>query len=286
VSSSDFVSAPADEDATAASRRRWGAVAGGWARQRGRFAEVAAPVTDALVTFLDPRPGERILELAAGPGGVGVHVARLVGDRGSVLVSDLAPEMVDAARAQVGELGLGNVETRVVDGQDTGLPSESFDGVVCRFGYMLMPDPVRGLAETARVLRSEGRVAFAVWGDRRANSWGTAATHALVELGLVEPPDPYGPGPFALDDPDRLAAAVAWRFPSTEAWWEVMRDLSSTLQEALATADPAGAAAVRDRAVGHLDLRRVAGEVVVDGVARVALARVALDRATEDGRSG
>ncbi|MBM3678188.1 MAG: methyltransferase domain-containing protein, partial [Actinobacteria bacterium] len=259
------------------------------------------PVTDALVTFLDPRPGERILELAAGPGGVGVHVARLVGDRGSVLVSDLAPEMVDAARAQVGELGLGNVETRVVDGQDTGLPSESFDGVVCRFGYMLMPDPVRGLAETARVLRSEGRVAFAVWGDRRANSWGTAATHALVELGLVEPPDPYGPGPFALDDPDRLAAAVgaaglslervedvgvAWRFPSTEAWWEVMRDLSSTLQEALATADPAGAAAVRDRAVGHLDLRRVAGEVVVDGVARVALARVALDRATEDGRSG
>lgn len=275
---------------TGESRQRWGAVADGWARRRDQFAETVAPVTEALVSLLDAAEGDRILELAAGPGGVGFHVAPRVGPTGSVLVSDFAPEMVEAARRRAAELGLANVEHAVIDGQETGLAEASFDGVVCRFGYMLMPDPVRGLAETRRVLRPGGRAAFAVWGDRRSNSWGTSATQALVELGHLEPPDPYGPGPFALDDDARLEAAVAaarlvlervedvgvvWRLSSADAWWEVMSDLSATLQEAVAQLDERELAALRERAEHHLGGRQDGEGLAVDGLARVALVRPA-----------
>lgn len=273
---------------TAESRQRWDAVAGGWARRRALFSAVVAPVTGALVELLDPRPGERILELAAGPGGVGWHVAPRVAPDGSVVVSDLSPEMVALARAQAEALGLANVEVEVADGQEMPFADGAFDGAVARFGYMLMPDPVRGLAETRRVLRGGGRVALAVWGDRRANAWGTAATRALVELGHLEPPDPYGPGPFALDDPERLAAAVraaglaldrvedvgvVWRLPSVEVWWEVMVDLSAVLREVTARLDGDASTALRERAASHLDWRADGDGIAVDGVARVLLAR-------------
>jgi SAM-dependent methyltransferase len=266
-------------------------VAGGWARRRAVFSEVVAPVTDALVSLLDPTPGERILELAAGPGGVGWHVAPRVGPAGSVVVSDFAPEMVEAARAQAAGLNLGNVELAVVDAQAMPFADASFDGAVARFGYMLMPDPARGLAETRRVLRpGHGRVAFAIWGDRRANTWGTASVRALIELGHLAPPDPYGRGPFALDEPARLEAAVAagglaiervddvgvaWRLPSIQAWWDVMGDLSANLTEVTAQLDEAAVTELSDRAASHLDARATADGITIDGLARVILARPA-----------
>jgi SAM-dependent methyltransferase len=251
------------------------------------FSEIVAPVTDALLSLLAPAPGERILELAAGPGGVGSQVAPLVGSSGSVLVTDFSPGMVEAARARGAELKLANVEFAVVDGQEMPFAEASFDGVVCRFGYMLMPSPVAGLSETRRVLGDGGRVAFAVWGDRRLNAWGTAAPRALVELGHLERPDPYGPGPFALDEADRLKAAVTaggleihhvedvevvWRYPDTDAWWTTMLDLSSVMQEALSRLSDDEAAAVRARAEEHAGLHDEAGAVAVGGIARVVLA--------------
>jgi SAM-dependent methyltransferase len=272
------------------SRRRWDSVAVGWARQRDRFAETVAPVTDALLALLEPRAGERILELAAGPGDLGLRVAQRVGDTGSVLVTDFAPEMVAASRSRAAELGLANVETAVVDGQAIGLPSGSFDGVVCRFGYMLMPEPVHGFAETRRVLCEGGRVAFAVWGDRRLNSWGTAATRALVDLGYLEGVEPYAPGPFALDEPERLLAAldggrleldrvedvaVVWRFSSPGAWWEMMCDLSSHLTETLDDLADDAIEALRDRAASYLVTHKEGDGIAIDGVARVLLARPA-----------
>lgn len=275
---------------TVESRRNWDAVALGWARRRDQFAEVAAPVTEGLLSLLSPKPGERILELACGPGEVGLRVARLVGEDGHVLLTDLSPEMVEAARDRAAELGVTNADFGVLDAQDMALPDRAFDGAVCRFGYMLMPDPARGLRETARVLAGGGRLAFAVWADRRLNTWGTAGGRALVELGLAEPPDPSAPGPFALDDPARLHAAIAsggmtvvseedvavqWSFPSVTAWWELMTDLSVSLQTGIAGLSEREVEGVRKVAYRHLDSREEQGAVVVRGLARILLARPA-----------
>jgi ubiquinone/menaquinone biosynthesis C-methylase UbiE len=65
--------------------------------------------------------------------------------------------MVEVARRRAEELGLANVEPRVLDAERMDLDDSSVDGIVCRFGYMLMADPAAALAESRRVLREGGR---------------------------------------------------------------------------------------------------------------------------------
>ncbi len=116
-----------------------------------------------------------MLELAAGPGDTGFIAAERLGPNGLLLSTDVAPEMVAAARRRAAELGIENVEFRVEDASAIDLADASVDGVLCRFGVMLVPDPERALGEIARVLRPEGRVALAVWASSDANDWMTAA---------------------------------------------------------------------------------------------------------------
>ena len=158
------------------------------------------------MALLDPAPGDTVLELAAGPGDTGFIAAERLGPDGLLLSTDVAPEMVDAARRRAAELGVENVEFRVEDASAIGLSDEAVDGVLCRFGIMLVPDPSRALAEIARVLRPGGRAALAVWASADANDWMTAAGRSAVELGLTERPDPSAPGPFRFADADRAAA--------------------------------------------------------------------------------
>ena len=71
--------------------------------------------------------------------------------------------MVDVARARATELGVRNVEFRIIDAESIDVPAAAVDVVLCRWGYMLMADPAAALQETRRVLRPGGRVALAAW---------------------------------------------------------------------------------------------------------------------------
>ncbi len=79
--------------------------------------------------------------------------------------------MLEGARARALELGLSNIEFKVLNAEWIDLPLASVDAVLCRWGYMLMADPAAALAETRRVLRPGGRVALAVWDALEANPW-------------------------------------------------------------------------------------------------------------------
>lgn len=69
---------------------------------------------------------------------------------------------------------------------------------------MFAIDPGAALREARRVLRPSGRAAFAVWDAPEHNPWATIPRQALIEAGLLEPPDPDAPGPFALATPGLL----------------------------------------------------------------------------------
>lgn len=228
----------------------WEAVAGGWERQRRLVWDMSHEVGERLVEALDPQPGETILELACGPGDTGFAAAARLGAGGKLISTDFAEGMVAAARRRSAELGLTNVEHRVVDGQAIDLADASVDGVLCRWGYMLMPDPARALAETWRVLRPGGRVAFSIWAEARDNPWAAVAGRVAVDLGLVEPPEPDTPGPFRLGDANRVRAlveragfvspqiedvVVTWRYDSFDEYWGTSRDLSFSLTTTLGT---------------------------------------------------
>jgi ubiquinone/menaquinone biosynthesis C-methylase UbiE len=175
-------------------------VAPGWERWRARIEETAGPVREWMIRELAPQPGHTVLELAAGAGDTGFDAAAIVGERGRLISTDVSPAMVDVARRRGAERGLGNVDYRVMDAERVELPDDAVDGVLCRFGYMLMADPAAALAEARRVLRPGGHLVLAVWSAPERNPWATAVFGVLVERGHMPPPEPSGPNPFAMAD--------------------------------------------------------------------------------------
>lgn len=197
------------EEYRQASLATWEAMAPGWERWRAEVEETSTPVREWLIRELAPKPGDTILELAAGPGDTGFEAAPRVGDDGRLISTDFSPEMVEVARRRGAELGLRNVEHRVMDAERIELDEASVDGVLCRFGYMLMPDPGAALSETRRVLRLGGRLVLAVWCGPERNPWISIAGRMLVERGHVPPPEPGAPGIFSMASEERTRALLA-----------------------------------------------------------------------------
>lgn len=227
-----------------ASHEVWEAMAPGWERGQAFIWDVTRAVGERMVAALDPKPGETVLELAAGTGETGFAVARMVGSDGKLFSTDFSPAMVDAARRRGAELGLENVDYRVLDAERMDLPDASIDGVLCRYGYMLMGDPAAALAETRRVLKPGGRLSFAVVGAPDRNPWAAVPGRVLVELGHAPPPEPGAPGIFAMADEARVRdlldgagfdpprveeVEVVWSFADDEELWRFVTEVAGGL---------------------------------------------------------
>jgi ubiquinone/menaquinone biosynthesis C-methylase UbiE len=182
----------------------WESLAPGWDERHAYFEEIARPVTECMLARIAPSPGDMILDVAAGTGIAGLAAAARVGPTGRVIVSDFAAPMVEAATRHADAMGIGNVECRLLDAEQLDLPDESIDGVLCRWGYMLMGNPGAALREAHRVLRGGGRIAFAVFAGPQENPWASIPARILVERGHMAPPEPGAPGILALADRDRL----------------------------------------------------------------------------------
>ena len=209
--------------------------------------------------------------------------AALAGRVARIVSTDLSPVMVEAARKR----GIVNAEHRVLDMQALDLEDASVDEVVCRFGYMLVPDPASALRETRRVLRPGGRLAFATWAPAQRNPWATAYGPVLLERGLQEPPKPGEPGQFALSEPgeiERLARAAGFseiaveevevvsRFDGWDDYRRVITNLAASLRATLEQLDERTRAEIDDAARARIERFRSADGYVLPGVALVTSA--------------
>ena len=180
------------------------AIAPTWERRRAEVEELSAPFREWMLRALGPREGDTVLELAAGVGDTGFEAAAIVGETGRLMTTDVSPAMLEAARRRGAELGVANAGYRVMDAERIALDDNSVDGVLCRFGYMLMADPATALAETRRVLRPGGRLALAVWGTAERNPFFVTIAVSLVQRGhLPLPEPPPAPGPFSMASSER-----------------------------------------------------------------------------------
>jgi SAM-dependent methyltransferase len=255
------------------SRVRWGRAAKGWGAWADDMRRITMPVSSAMVDAIGPQPGDTLLELAAGPGDTGFLAAELIRPGGTLICSDFSPEMLTVAQERAQALGLDNVRFRQIDAEaPLDIEAASLDGVLCRWGYMLMAEPVAALQETRRVVKPGGRVALAAWTKAEDNLWSALPGRELAQRGLVEPPEPGAPGQFTWGEEGVIAENLhaagfvdfevdavdfAYTFPAFEDWWQSVLALSSRFGEAVAGIDANTSAeiqaALRDAAAGFAD---------------------------------
>ena len=183
---------------------RWERAAGGWGKRADRVRDTGMAVSVWMIDQLGLQPGQRVLELAAGPGDTGFLAAELIRPGGTLICSDGTEAMLEVARERAASAGIENVEFARLELEWIDLPTASVDAVLCRWGIMLIVDPDAAGHEIRRVLRSGGRAALAVWDSAERNPWATIPGRALVKLGHAEPPDPAAPGMFTLAAPGSL----------------------------------------------------------------------------------
>jgi SAM-dependent methyltransferase len=245
-------------------------------------------MAERLLDLTAPRPGERVLELACGPGGLGLAAAERVVPGGEVVLSDVAPGMTAIAAARARELGLRNVVTRDLDLEFIDEPDASYDVVLCREGLMLVPEPARAAAEIRRVLRPGGRVGLAVWGPRQRNPWLGIVFDAVSEQFGAPVPPPGTPGPFSLEDSRELAQILSsaglvdveiselstpYRAASAEEWWQRTCALAGPLAQRLAALPEPAARALEARAQAAVAVYEApGGGLDIPGVSLVAVA--------------
>src|SRR3954469_11546251 len=235
------------------SRDRWARAAAGWSARADWFRAQTMPVSVWMIDAIDPQPGQTILDLAAGIGDTGYLAAERLAPGGTLITSDFVPEMLTAAQERAQRLGIANVRFRQMDANlPLDQPAASLDGVLCRWGYMLLDDGEAALQSTRRVLKPGASVALAAWGAAEDNLWSAALVRILEQRGLLETPAPGAPGQFAWAAPgavaDHMEAAgfveprvedlrFSMRFADVDEWWIHQTQTSTRTADADARMD-------------------------------------------------
>lgn len=191
--------------ANAAQVAYWNDAAGRtWADLQDRIDRQIRPLGLAAMDRLDPRPGERVLDVGCGCGDSSLELARRVGPEGEVLGLDISAPMLEVARERARAAGARNLVFQEADVQTATLPGDR-DAVFSRFGVMFFADPTAAFANLRSALRPGGRLGFVCWRPLAENLWMRLPAETAADLvPAAPPPEPGAPGPFAFADPDRV----------------------------------------------------------------------------------
>ncbi len=235
--------------------REWHNNATHWVRHSEIIRTMFAPVTRTLIAEADIRPGQSVIDVAAGAGEPTLTIAQHIGESGSVMCTDPVAEMLAAARSKAERLGLQNVDFRRCEAQSLPFSDHTYDAVVSRLGIMFVPDPNAALKEMLRVVKPGGTITLVVWQKSELNPFCYLITDVMSRHVPSPPADPDAPSAFRFAEPGKLARALTaagavdvrelmLEFQieapiSLTEFWEIRSTTSGTLREKLATLPPA-----------------------------------------------
>jgi SAM-dependent methyltransferase len=173
-----------------------------WSIRASDYAEVQEPTFLPLYENVAARPefakAKALLDVGCGPGLAAQCLAKKIGHIAGV---DATAPFVAIAQRRVphGDFRVSEMET---------LPyaDDTFDAVTGFNAFQYAAKPVNALREARRVSKPGGYIAIAVWG---LPEHCEAAGHLKALGGLMPPPLPGAPGPFALSDEAKLKALAA-----------------------------------------------------------------------------
>jgi SAM-dependent methyltransferase len=178
-----------------------------WQQDLDRRRQDMAEATKRMLESAGLKPGDHVLDIAAGTGDQSVLAARMVEPGGSVLATDISADMLNIAARVAEAEGLTTITTRVMDAEQLDLEDNAFDAVICRLGLMLMPHPQQALREIHRVLKPGGKLAALVWSTAEHNPLFSLSL-AIVSRYAGEAPSGL-PNPLSLSGPNVFPQELA-----------------------------------------------------------------------------
>ncbi len=201
---------------------------------------------ELLCEAADLRPGQRVLDVAAGNGNATMAAARRWAD---VTSTDYVPALLERGRARAAAERLP-VTFREADAEDLPFVDGSFDVVLSVFGVMFTPNQERAAQELLRVCRSGGKIGLANWTPEGFIG------QVFRTIGKYVPPPPGVKSPALWGAEQRLhqlfgdgiadlkvnRRLFVFRYRSAEHWLEVFRTYYGPLLKAFAALDAGGQA--------------------------------------------
>lgn len=166
------------------------------------------PWANILLDAVSIDAGDRVVDVACGPGTVAYLAAARSGSSGYVLGCDLNQAMLDLAAQNAPHDSVARMEWRAAPAEALPAPTHSFDVVTCQQGLQFFANRAAGLSEMRRVLRSGGRLGAAVWSSIDQCPPFAAAAAAISDVLGLAAGDLYASGPWGWPDPDAIEDAV------------------------------------------------------------------------------
>jgi SAM-dependent methyltransferase len=189
-------------------REAWNGAASGWRKWSPTIDAGTSGISERLVELAGVEPGSRVLDVAAGYGEPALTAARRAGPDGSVVATDISPDMIAYGRERAAQAELENVEFVEAAAASLDFPQETFDAALSRWGLIFEPEAEAAAARIRSFLKPAGRFAISSWGPPERVPMIALPMKIASEQLEVSLPPPGTPGPLSRPTPEALGGVL------------------------------------------------------------------------------